>query len=149
MAKKEILVGYGIDVDAVGGWLGSYGGEDSPNDISRGIFAGEVGVPRLLKLMKKYDLPATWFWPGHSIETFPDVFETCLATGAEIGVHGYSHENPIAMTRQQEADILDYCIELITQKYGKRPTGYVAPWWELSPNTGELLSSVASFTITR
>ena len=45
---KEILCGFGIDVDAVAGWLGSYGGEDSPDDISRGLFAGEVGSPRLL-----------------------------------------------------------------------------------------------------
>ena len=41
---KEILVSFGVDVDAVAGWLGSYGGEDSPDDISRGLFAGEVGV---------------------------------------------------------------------------------------------------------
>ena len=66
---KEIFVALGIDVDAVGGWLGSYGGEDSPDDISRGMFAGEVGVPRLNTLLARYDLPATWFWPGHSIES--------------------------------------------------------------------------------
>jgi hypothetical protein len=47
---KEILCGFGVDVDAVAGGLGSYGGEDSPDDISRGLFAGEVGSPRLLKL---------------------------------------------------------------------------------------------------
>ena len=49
---KEILCGFGIDVDAVAGWLGSYGGEDSPDDISRGLFAGEVGSPRLLKTVR-------------------------------------------------------------------------------------------------
>ena len=37
---KEILCGFGVRVDAVAGWLGSYGGEDSPDDISRGMFAG-------------------------------------------------------------------------------------------------------------
>ena len=36
MGKKRVLISYGVDVDAVSGWLGSYGGEDSPNDISRG-----------------------------------------------------------------------------------------------------------------
>ncbi|HYM01909.1 MAG TPA: hypothetical protein VET85_03120, partial [Stellaceae bacterium] len=45
--QKEIFCAFGIDVDAVAGWLGSYGGENSPCDISRGLFAGEVGVPRL------------------------------------------------------------------------------------------------------
>ena len=59
--------------------------------------------------------------------------------GHEIGIHGYSHENPIAMTREQETEILDKCIDLVTKLSGKRPTGYVAPWWEFSPVTNELL----------
>ena len=136
---KEIYVAFGIDVDAVGGWLGSYGGENSPGDISRGVFAGEVGVPRLNRLLERYDLPATWFWPGHSIETFPEQFDAVVASGHEIGLHGYSHENPIAMTREQESEILDHCIDLISSRTGKRPTGYVAPWWEFSTVTNELL----------
>ena len=64
---KEIFVSLGIDIDAVSGWLGSYGGEDSPSDIQRGIFAGEIGVPRLLKMLKRRDLKASWFIPGHSL----------------------------------------------------------------------------------
>ncbi|MCD2194522.1 polysaccharide deacetylase [Actinomycetospora endophytica] len=136
---KEILVSYGVDIDAVGGWLGSYGGENSPGDISRGLFAGEVGVPRILELFRRAGLRQTFFWPGHSIETFPAEFDACVAAGHEIGVHGYSHENPIAMSRQQESDVLDHCIGLIEGRTGTRPTGYVAPWWEFSPITNELV----------
>ncbi|WP_019630657.1 polysaccharide deacetylase family protein [Actinomadura atramentaria] len=136
---KEILVGYGVDVDAVGGWLGSYGGEDSPGDISRGMFAGEVGVPRMLELFRRAGLTVTWFWPGHSIETFPDGFDACVGAGHEIGAHGYSHENPIDMSREQEIDVLDRAIELIESRAGRRPSGYVAPWWEFSRITNELL----------
>ncbi|MEV5172442.1 polysaccharide deacetylase [Streptomyces flaveolus] len=137
--SKEIFVSFGVDIDAVAGWLGSYGGEESPDDISRGLFAGEVGVPRVLELFRRYDLTQTFFWPGHSIETFPQQFDACVAAGHEIGVHGYSHENPIAMSREQESTVLDYCIELIRSRTGRRPTGYVAPWWEFSPVTNELL----------
>jgi peptidoglycan/xylan/chitin deacetylase (PgdA/CDA1 family) len=136
---KEILCAFGIDVDAVAGWLGSYAGEDSPDDISRGMFAGEVGSPRLLNLFKKYGLRTTWFIPGHSAETFPDQMKAVAEAGHEIGVHGYSHENPIAMTREQEEAILDKCLDVLTKLSGKRPTGYVAPWWEFSPVTNELL----------
>ena len=136
---KEILCGFGIDVDAVAGWLGSYGGEDSPDDISRGLFAGEVGSPRLLKMFGRLGIKTTWFIPGHSIETFPKEMKAVADAGHEIGIHGYSHENPIAMTREQETEILDKCIELVTKLSGKRPTGYVAPWWEFSPVTNELL----------
>ncbi|KUJ81342.1 polysaccharide deacetylase family protein [Ruegeria profundi] len=136
---KKIFVAYGVDVDAVAGWLGSYGGEDSPDDISRGMFAGEVGSPRLLKLFEKYGIKTTWFIPGHSIETFPEEMAAVAKAGHEIGIHGYSHENPIAMTREQETAILDKSIELATALSGKRPTGYVAPWWEFSNVTNELL----------
>ncbi|GAA9993918.1 polysaccharide deacetylase [Helicobacter pylori] len=136
---KEILVAYGVDIDAVAGWLGSYGGEDSPDDISRGLFAGEVGIPRLLKLFKKYHLPATWFVPGHSIETFPEQMKMIVDAGHEVGAHGYSHENPIAMSAKQEEDVLLKSIELIKDLTGKTPTGYVAPWWEFSNITNELL----------
>ncbi|BDA06957.1 polysaccharide deacetylase family protein [Helicobacter pylori] len=136
---KEILVAYGVDIDAVAGWLGSYGGEDSPDDISRGLFAGEVGIPRLLKLFKKYHLPATWFVPGHSIETFPEQMKMIVDAGHEVGAHGYSHENPIAMSVKQEEDVLLKSIELIKDLTGEAPTGYVAPWWEFSNITNELL----------
>src|SRR5258706_13511243 len=132
MRQKEILVAYGIDVDAVAGWLGSYGGEDSPDDISRGLFAGEIGTPRLLKLFEKYRLQTTWFIPGHSIETFPTQTRMVVEAGHEIGAHGYAHENPIAMTPQQEEDVLRKCIGLIEEVAGRRPAGYVAPWWEFS-----------------
>lgn len=136
---KEILCGFGVDVDAVAGWLGSYGGEDSPDDISRGLFAGEVGTPRLLKLFDRFGIKTSWFVPGHSIETFPSQIKEVVAAGHEIGMHGYSHENPIAMTAKQEEDVMDRSIELIGEISGKAPTGYVAPWWEFSNITNELL----------
>ncbi len=121
------------------GWLGSYGGEDSPDDISRGLFAGEVGSIRLLDLFDKFGIKTTWFIPGHSAETFPEQMKEVAKRGHEIGIHGYSHENPIAMTPEQEEAVLDKCIDLITELSGKRPTGYVAPWWEFSAVSNELL----------
>jgi len=136
---KEILCAYGVDVDAVAGWLGSYAGEDSPDDISRGMFAGEVGSMRLLDLFARWGIKTTWFIPGHSIETFPEQMKAVAKAGHEIGIHGYSHENPIAMTREQEMAVLDKCIDLVGALSGRRPTGYVAPWWEFSPVTNELL----------
>jgi peptidoglycan/xylan/chitin deacetylase (PgdA/CDA1 family) len=139
MAEKNILCAFGVDVDAVAGWLGSYGGEDSPADISRGVFAGEVGTPRLLKLFDRLGIKTTWFIPGHSIETFPEQMKMVADAGHEIGIHGYSHENPISMTPEQEEAVLVRCIELITELSGRRPTGYVAPWWEFSHVTNELL----------
>ncbi|TFK82106.1 glycoside hydrolase/deacetylase [Polyporus arcularius HHB13444] len=137
---RKILIGFGVDVDAVAGWLGSYGGEDSPLDISRGIYAGEVGVPRLLKLFAKYNIKTTWFIPGHSLETFPEQMAAVRDAGHEIGLHGYSHENPVSMTVEQQKDILDHTHDLLTKfNNGVPPKGSVAPWWETSAEGTDLL----------
>ena len=138
MAKK-IICAFGTDIDSVAGWIGSYGGGDSPSDIQRGIFASEVGNIRLLKLFKKYKLKTSFFIPGHSIETFPDQVKRIVDEGHEIGAHGYLHENPIAMTPTQEEDVLVKCIDLIQKLSGQKPRGYVAPWWEMSASTAALL----------
>ncbi|MCR9213672.1 MAG: polysaccharide deacetylase [Proteobacteria bacterium] len=136
---KEIYCAFGVDVDAVGGWLGSYGGEDSPCDISRGMFSGEVGSMRILELFERWGIKSTWFVPGHSLETFPKEMKAVADAGHEIGMHGYSHENPIAMTPEQEEAVMDKSIQLIEDLCGRRPTGYVAPWWEFSHVSNELL----------
>ena len=136
---KEILCAFGADVDSVAGQIGSYGGGESPSDIQRGVFASEVGNIRLLNLFRKYKLKTSFFIPGHSIESFPDVVKRIAAEGHEIGAHGYTHENPIAMTPTQEEAILVKSIELIEKFSGKKPRGYVAPWWEMSNSTAALL----------
>ncbi|MCP2041491.1 peptidoglycan/xylan/chitin deacetylase (PgdA/CDA1 family) [Neisseria sp. HSC-16F19] len=136
---KEILVTLNPHFDAVALWLGSFGGEDSPCDISRGVFAAKRGVPRLLELMRRYDIKGTWGVTGHSMESFPKAAEMIIKDGHEIGIHGYMHENPLAMTREQETEVLDRTIDVIKRMSGKAPTGYMAPWWELSPNSVELL----------
>jgi peptidoglycan/xylan/chitin deacetylase (PgdA/CDA1 family) len=183
MGKKRVLVGYGVDIDAVAGWLGSYGGEDSTSDISRGesdplpslsdclpgyslysttevvflclnfdqnfdpfsersgIVAGTHGTRRLLKLFKKYNIKATWFIPGHSLETFPEECAMVRDAGHEIGLHGYSHENPSDMMFEQQHDVLDKTFRLLTDFCGKPPRGSVAPWWEVSEAGTELLLS--------
>ena len=59
--KKEIYVCIGVHIDAVSGWIGTYGGQDSVRDITRGLFSGEVGIPRLLRLFKQWGIQQTFF----------------------------------------------------------------------------------------
>ena len=136
---KEILCGFGVDVDAVAGWLGSYGGEDSPDDISRGLFAGEVGSPRLLKLFARLGIKTTWFIPGHSIETFPSRDEGGRGSRPRDRHSRLFAREPDRDDARAGEAVLDKCIDLVTKLSGKRPTGYVAPWWEFSTVTNELL----------
>jgi len=59
MGKKRVLVCYGVDIDAIAGWLGSYKGEDSTSDISRGILRhcfphSELSLTALHRLLGWY-----------------------------------------------------------------------------------------------
>jgi peptidoglycan-N-acetylglucosamine deacetylase len=141
MTTKDIQICINPHFDAVSLWIGSFGGADSPCDISRGVFAAKRGVPRLLELFRRYGIKTTWHITGHSMESFPKAAEMIAKDGHEIGIHGYSHENPISMSRQQEVDVLDKAIELAEALTGVAPKGYATPWAEFSNSTVDLLIS--------
>ena len=90
-------------------------------------------------MFAKYDIKTTWFIPGHSLETFPEDMAAVRDAGHEIGLHGYSHENPTDMTIEQQRDVLDKTYRMLTEFTGKPPRGSVAPWWETSQEGAQLL----------
>ncbi|CAK5270632.1 unnamed protein product [Mycena citricolor] len=111
-----------------------------PTNLRAGIFAGTVGTRRLLALFAQYNIKATWFIPGHSLESFPEESALVRDAGHELGLHGYSHENPKDMTPAQQRAVLDKTFRLLTAFCGgKPPRGSVAPWWETSREGAELL----------
>ena len=127
-----------FDFDAISLWVGPYGAR-SPSVISRGEF-GAVGVRRILALLEREAIPATFFVPGHTAETYPDLVRAIAAAGHEIGHHGYLHENPIALeTRAAEREILLRGLAALAAVAGVRPIGYRSPAWDNSPHTIELL----------
>ena len=67
---KKIAVNHGVDVDAQPLWLGGFN-RPSPSFMSRGEFGAVAGIPRLIKLFKKYGVRSTFFTPGHAVHTFP------------------------------------------------------------------------------
>jgi hypothetical protein len=140
--KRNIKVLLSVDFDAVSGFLGTGANENNNMaDYSSGFFAGQVGVPRLLKLFKKHGISSnvTWFIPGHSMETFPAQSQMIVDSGAEIGCHGYAHEGGPQMTEQQEIEVIDKCVELATNLTGKKPRGWRAPLYQIRENTIKIL----------
>ncbi|OAL48350.1 glucose 1-dehydrogenase [Pyrenochaeta sp. DS3sAY3a] len=137
---KRVLCSYGIDVDAVSGWLNTKtGAPANPTDISRGIFGATVGIDRLLKLWDKYNIKTTWFVPAHSAESFPKQIRKIVDKGHEIGLHGYTHEFVSTLSEQQQRDVLEKSIQVLTDIVGKRPRGWTAPAWSTSNETIALL----------
>ena len=138
MTRPDATVCLTFDFDAISLWIGPFGAT-SPSMISRGEF-GAVGARRILALLDREGIPATFFVTGHTAETYPAIVRDIAAAGHEIGHHGYLHENPIALeTREREREILQRGFAALDRVAGIRPTGYRSPAWDNSPHTIELL----------
>jgi peptidoglycan-N-acetylglucosamine deacetylase len=125
-----------FDFDVVSAWI--FRGETTPTQLSRGEF-GLVGAERILALLERYAIPSTWFMPGHTIDNFPHVCRRVHEAGHEIGHHGYLHEPPALLSREQEDEVLARGNESIRRLTGATARGYRSPAWDLSPDTVELL----------
>lgn len=125
---KNVVVCLSFDFDAISLWLGGFRAR-SLSAISRGEF-GKVGAERLLGMLRGWGIRSTWFVPGHSAETFPEITRRIAAEGHEIGNHGYLHSHP--KSPEDEEQILVRGNEALMRITGKRPLGYRSPGAGLS-----------------
>lgn len=125
-----------FDFDAMSGLVAR--GLTTPTPVSRGEF-GAVALPRILELLKRYNVPSSFFVPGVVIGTYPQSCQLILDSGHEIGHHGWTHVPPANLTPEQEEEGLIRGIEKIREFTGAAPRGYRSPSWDLSTSTVELL----------
>jgi peptidoglycan/xylan/chitin deacetylase (PgdA/CDA1 family) len=136
--KKPHTVCLTFDFDALSVWLGNYPNV-TPAMLSRGEYGAQVGVPRILELLATYDIPATFFTPGHTAESFPDAVEAILTAGHEVAHHGYGHQDPSTQSPDDERRSLERGLEVLERFTGDPPLGYRSPSWDYSDVTLSLL----------
>jgi len=129
-----------FDFDAVALWVSTFK-STSPTPVSRGEFGANVGLPRVLKLLTEKKIKASFFVPAHTAASFPSQTRRIAEEGHEIALHGYCHETPVGLSRDQEADLLDRSIAKLRNVLGTdyTPKGYRSPSWDLTENSVELL----------
>jgi peptidoglycan/xylan/chitin deacetylase (PgdA/CDA1 family) len=125
-----------FDFDALSVWFGYR--NVSPAMLSRGEYGARVGIYRVLDLLEKHHLPATFFIPGHTIESFPKPVDAVLSAGHEIAHHSYAHVNPGDQTPEEERQDLERGLAAL-EKIGVAPLGYRSPSADFSSSTLSLL----------
>lgn len=115
-------------------------GETSPTTLSAADFGAQTGLPRILELLDRYQVPASFFIPAVSAIIHPEMIPAILKRGRhEIGVHGWIHESLAPLGEAEEERLLNQAIDYLTKASGKRPVGYRAPAWAFSAHTLGLL----------
>ena len=89
-------------------------------------------MPRILALLDRHAIPATFFVPGHTLATFPDSVASIVAAGHELGCHGWAHEDLATLPADMERDVMARSFAAIGEASGVPPHGFRAPYWSLS-----------------
>jgi peptidoglycan-N-acetylglucosamine deacetylase len=132
----RVAVGLSFDVDNATATLST--GNLDYEVISRGEYGAVDGLPRILRMLDRQKVPASFFIPAVSLELHPNMVKEIQASalGHEIGVHGWIHERlPLLNNEQEEQRLLNQSLETLTRMTGKRPVGYRAPSWKFSTFT--------------
>lgn len=137
---KVAAASFTFDVDAESAVLwGNEAAGARMSVMSHQAYGPLVGIPRILDLLDHHQIRSTFFVPGHTAHRYPEAVRSIVAAGHEIAHHGYLHEQPTALTLDEEIEALDRGLEALAEVAGVRPAGYRAPMWDLSWRTPGLL----------
>lgn len=138
--RSPVAVSLTFDVDAEAGLLG-----DSPSfarrltALSEGRFGVTRGVPRILDLLARHHIKASFFVPGHTADSHPGLVEQLLKAGHEVGHHGHLHLRSDKVSVQEQQDEMHRGLEALQRAGAPRPAGYRSSSWELTPETFEMI----------
>jgi peptidoglycan-N-acetylglucosamine deacetylase len=110
-------------------------GGNSIGRLSWGQYGNRVGVPRILKLLEKAAVPASFFVPAVTALLHPDEQRRVVKEGHEIGLHGWIHELNSVLPEAAERELHFRAADTLEKITGVRPVGMRTPSWDFSPAT--------------
>lgn len=132
-AKVAVSISFDFDTEPV--WIG-FQEQSSPSYMSRGEYGARAGMPRVMKLLAKHDIPATFFIPAMSMELHPQVIRELRDNPkVEIGFHSYVHENPLRLSESEERKVYTQAMAIFEKHVGRRPVGFRSAAWDLTEST--------------
>ena len=110
-------------------------GGKSIGRMSWGEYGARVGVPRILDLLGRHSVKASFYVPAVAALLHEDEQRRVVAEGHEIGIHGWIHELNSVLPYEAERDLMFRSADTLEKITGKRPVGLRTPSWDFSPST--------------
>jgi len=110
-------------------------GGKSIGRMSWGQYGNRVAIPRILSLLRKYEVAASFYVPAVVALLYPDEQRQIAAEGHEIGIHGWIHELNSELGYESERDLMLRSSDVLEKLTGVRPVGMRTPSWDFSPHT--------------
>ncbi len=138
---RRVAASFSFDVDAESAVLfGAPQNAQRMSLMSHQAYGPLTGVPRILDILERHRVTATFFVPGVTALRYPETVKAIVGAGHEIGVHGYLHEELPSLSPAERKDTLLRSIGVIERASGQRPTAHRAPMWEMTWDYPELLA---------
>ena len=112
-----------------------------PRLLASGEYGAVDGLPRILAVLDRLQLPATFFMPVSSAVLNPEMLGMIAKSARhEIALHGWVHENQNTVNNpEEEARLIKQSLDYFEKATGNRPVGTRAPGWAFSRNSVEVL----------
>jgi peptidoglycan/xylan/chitin deacetylase (PgdA/CDA1 family) len=131
-ARVAVLLSFDVDNETIALRYG----EPTIGSLSQGEYGARVGLGRVVDLVDRHNIPATFFIPAVSLKLNPHQADIIKRAGHhEFAVHGWIHERNSDLGYEEERALVERAVEFLTEATGRRPVGYRAPSWNFSPNT--------------
>lgn len=114
-------------------------GEVTPGKLSQGEYGARVGVPRILRLLARHAVPATFFMPAVCALLRPGEARGYVDAGHEVAVHGWIHERAMGLEYKHERDLAFRCADTLERVTGHRPVGIRTPSWDFTEHTLDII----------
>jgi peptidoglycan/xylan/chitin deacetylase (PgdA/CDA1 family) len=114
------------------------GGGSAVGRLAWGEFGRRVGVPKILQVLARHNVPASFFMPAVCALIDPSEAPRIRDSGHEVGMHGWIHENNSKLDANTERDLMLRARDLLHQQLGYAPVGFRSANWDLSPHTIEI-----------
>ena len=104
-------------------------------------YGGRVGVWRIIRTLDRWQMPGTFGVNAQCAELYPEAVAQIVRSGHDIAAHGYTHDQLLAyMSPEEEHATIRRCIDLLGEKSGQRPAGWLSPVLAFTPRTVEFLA---------
>ncbi len=133
--KNGARVAFAISFDSDHETSELVAGGRSVGRLSWGQYGSRVGVPRILRLLEKHAVPATFFVPAVSALLHEDEQRRIVRQGHEIGLHGWIHELNSVLPAADEHELMLRSADALERITGVRPVGLRTPSWDFSGDT--------------
>jgi peptidoglycan/xylan/chitin deacetylase (PgdA/CDA1 family) len=110
-------------------------GGKSIGRMAWGQYGNRVGVPRILALLKRHDIRATFYVPAVTALIYPDEQRRVAGEGHEIGIHSWIHELNSVLSYDAERDLMLRASDTLEKITAVRPVGARTASWDFSPHT--------------